>query len=183
MQHATVKKFSWWLAWQHEREERWLGDLSRQGLHLTRSLPFVSTFALDPSVRFVYRLDYQPDISGQKRFQEYLDMYADAGWEYQCSLNAWHYFRRPWQPGVEPELYTDRASLAQLYTRIQRVLGVVGLANLVIFVANLSNFHRMGELRIPDPFMAVHLVLVCLLGYGFLRLQNRVRALNRGMDQ
>jgi hypothetical protein len=54
------------------------------------------------------------------KLQEYIDLYADAGWEYVSAFGGtWHYYRREWHEGEEPRLYTDRESLITHYKRIQ----------------------------------------------------------------
>ncbi|MDG0809303.1 DUF2812 domain-containing protein [Cohnella rhizosphaerae] len=67
-------------------------------------------------------------------------MYRDMGWAYVSSFSGvWHYFRRPWEPGETPKLYTDRESLVEHYKKIKRVMAAMLFANLVILFANFAN--------------------------------------------
>lgn len=185
MQRKTEKRFSLWLSWEHENEERWLDRLSSQGLHLEKAYPFYSTFARDASKRYVYRLDYQAELRTKEKFQDYIDLYADSGWEYTCTYaGMWHYFRRPWQPGETPELYTDRSSLKNHYQRIQRVMAGVFLLNLVVSLPNVTNFLlRNGGAAWSKAILSIavlQVIMLILLGYGYAKMGQKIKAIGQG---
>ncbi len=162
MKQNLEKRFSLWTVWSYEGEETWINKMSEQGLHLDQAYLGWSTFRRDPAVRYTYRLDYRPDLRGPKR-TEYFNLYADAGWEHACTYGGtWHYFRRPWQPGEEQVLYTDRSSLIEHYRRIRRVVGVAALANVVIAMSNL-HLYRLRPMPSGVAYILVFQALVVLL--------------------
>jgi hypothetical protein len=107
-------------SWNYDKEELWINELSAQGLHFKKASLIRSAFIRDESVRYTYRLDFQQGLAPGGKLQEYIDLYADAGWEYVSAFGGtWHYYRREWHEGEEPRLYTDRESLITHYKRIQ----------------------------------------------------------------
>ncbi|NIK69454.1 DUF2812 domain-containing protein [Paenibacillus sp. BK720] len=183
MSDKLIKRNRLTMSWNYEKEEQWLNDMSRDGQHFKKASMLSSFFTKDESVRYTYRLDYQTGQRlGSGKFQEYIDLYRDAGWEYVSSYGSlWHYFRREWQPGEEPRLYTDRDSLIHLYKRMQRVMAIMMLVNLVIMLANMVNLRNFlsGDRfwTIGLPVMVLYLFLFGVLGYGCWRMQKKVNAL------
>ncbi|GLX70328.1 DUF2812 domain-containing protein [Paenibacillus glycanilyticus] len=183
MDDKLIKRRRLIMSWNYEKEEQWLNDLSREGLHFKKAGKFSSSFfARDESVRYTYRLDYQTgQARGSAKFQEYVDLYQGAGWEYVSSYGSlWHYFRREWQPGEEPQLYTDRESLIQFYKRLQRVMGIMLLANLVLMLTNMINLRSFFTDRlwaVGVPLIVLYLCLFAVLGYGLWRMQKKVKGL------
>ena len=58
----TQRKFKWFWAWQDEKEETWLAEMSSQGWHLLRvDGPGFYTFQSGAAADYVYRLDFQAD--------------------------------------------------------------------------------------------------------------------------
>lgn len=169
------------MSWDYEKEERWLNELSAQGLHLTKGGAFSSEFERDETVRYTYGLDYQGGLTKKNgKLDEYIELYRELGWEYVCTTSGiWHFFRRPWEPGETPKLYTDRESLVEHYKKIQRVMTAVLLANVVILLANSTNiFIRLdGGLRwgITVPLLAIYAILFALLGYGIAKMNRKIK--------
>ncbi|GIO65928.1 DUF2812 domain-containing protein [Paenibacillus sp. FSL M7-1455] len=171
------KRFRFTTSWNYEKEEEWLNELSAQGLHLKKAGTFHSLFTRNPSVRYTYRLDYQPGL-GTERLQEYKDLYEDAGWEYVSSYKgAWHYFRTEWESGDLPKLYTDTESLTEHYKKIQRVIGILMLTNVIIFSTNMVNVlnHYSGVWGIILPVACIYVLLFGLLGYGYVKTGKKIK--------
>ncbi|MFD2329199.1 DUF2812 domain-containing protein [Cohnella sp. GCM10020058] len=177
----TEKKRHAWMSWDYEKEERWLNELSAQGLHLTKGGAFSSEFERDETARYTYGLDYQGGLTKKNgKLDEYIELYRDVGWEYVSTTSGiWHYFRRPWEPGETPKLYTDRESLVEHYKKIQRVMAVVLLANLAIVFANFTNiFSRLhGAMRwgVGVPVIFIYASLFALLGYGIAKMNKKIK--------
>ncbi|MWV43141.1 DUF2812 domain-containing protein [Paenibacillus sp. HJL G12] len=179
MSENLKKKHRLTWAWNYEKEEQWINELSEQGLHLKKPGLFTSLFSYDPSVRYTYGMDYQPELRTSSKLQDYFDLYQDAGWEHITSYKGvWHYFRREWNPGERPRLYTDRESLVVQYKKLQRVIGLLLLLNLVIFSVNMANlFSRFSSSLwgIILPVMAIYIILFGLLGYGYVKMGNKIK--------
>lgn len=176
-----VKKRHAWMSWDYEKEERWLNELSAQGFHLVKGGAFRSEFERDETVRYAYGIDYQGGLTKKNgKLDEYIELYRDMGWEYVSTTSGiWHFFRRPWEPGETPKLYTDRDSLVEHYKKIQRVLTVVLFANLAILFANSVNIFSLldGSMRwgITGPLIAIYAILFTLLGYGIAKMNRKIK--------
>ncbi|GIP27003.1 hypothetical protein J23TS9_21330 [Paenibacillus sp. J23TS9] len=181
MGERLEKRYRLTMSWNYEKEEQWINELSEQGLHLKKAGALKSFFTNDPTTRYTYRLDYQPGLKKNHAMQDYLDLYQDAGWEYVVSYgSAWHYFRKEFIPGEPPRLYTDRESLIAQYKKIQRVMGGVFIANIVIFSANMTNLLSRFSDRlwgIIVPVMAIYFILFVLLGFGYVKTGNKIKKL------
>lgn len=135
MQPQTVRRFKWFWAWNDDREEAWLEEMSRQGLHLrSLGLPGFYYFERGEPDDYAYRLDFN---TSHKDRANYLTIFNDAGWEHLGKLGGWEYFRKQRKPGEVAEIFTDTESKIQKYTRL--------LIYLVIF------FPIMIVLLISDP--------------------------------
>ena len=81
--------------------------------------------------RDVYRMDY---ITDRKDYQNYLQLFRDAGWEHLGEMGGWQYFRKTAKEGEQPEIYTDNASKATKYQRLMTIL-IVFLPIFMMFIA------------------------------------------------
>lgn len=181
MKQQTEKRYRLFMSWDYEREEAWLNEMSEKGLHFQKASLLSSSFERNDSKRYTYRLDYQTGIQKGAKFQEYIDLYQDAGWEYVSSYGSmWFYFRREWQPGEPPQLYTDRDSLVVLYKKIQRMMGIMLLVNLVVLLGNMMNLiPRLHDHRwwIVLPVLGIYMFIFGLLGYGYTRMGSKINRL------
>jgi hypothetical protein len=124
MEPTTQWKFRWFWPWQDDREEAWLGNLSREGWHLSKfGFPRIYLFQKGDPKNFVYRLDYQ--TSRMKDREAYLQLFRDAGWEPVGKLAAWEYFRKETADGEAPEIFTDPESKIRKYN-CRRYCGIWG---------------------------------------------------------
>ena len=65
---------------------------------------------------YVYRLDWRE--ASRKELPDYLQLFADAGWEHVGSLSGWQYFRRLTAEEPTPEIFTDVDSKVAKYERM-----------------------------------------------------------------
>ena len=103
-------------AWEDDKEERWLEEMAISGWHLTGAVPFTWYFQKGEPARMVYRLDYK--LTLDKDYQEYRQIFADAGWELVCVMSNWHYYRILPENDKVPEIYNDNHSRAVKYQRL-----------------------------------------------------------------
>jgi hypothetical protein len=159
MDTTILKRFNWFWPWQDEKEEAWLEKMSQDGWHLKSvSLPCVYTFGKGDPRRYTYRLDYMPTEKG--KFQEYLQIFRDAGWEYLGELSNWRYWRKLDVAGETSEIFTDTESILRKY---RRLLGYMG------FFLALMVFLGMQVFRDLPGIEAGPLTLVSAI-YMFAKL-------------
>jgi hypothetical protein len=140
MKKDAIRKMKWFWPWQDAREEAWLEEMSKQGLHLKQ--PHIwgeYEFIKSLPKSYLYRLDFR-DSMKQKDKDAYVRLFTDLGWEHIGEVNGWQYFRREANPGDPQELYTDVDSKIQKYNRLLTWLGLMYPSYLVIFIALWSEY-------------------------------------------
>jgi hypothetical protein len=151
--------------WQEEKKTEWLQAMACQGWLLEKIRPFHYIFRRGEQADMIYRLDYIR-LYG-KKWQEYLALFRDAGWEYVGGFARWRYFRKPNCSGEIQEIYTDAVGQIGKYKRFMRVI----LAILVLTIINLvQTFYpdNPGRHILVGPFRLIHFFyFICLLLLGY----------------
>jgi hypothetical protein len=174
MDKTTVRKFRWFWAWQDEKEEAWLGEMSRKGYHLISvTLPCIYTFAEGKPRKYVYRLDYQPYSKKDK--DDYFQLFSDAGWEHIGEMGAWQYFRKEAKPGETPEIFTDIESKVAKYKRLLGYLFIFLVPLWTILIIQLSDNPYSWFIGIKIFILVVGLFMM----YAFIRIALRIKQLRR----
>lgn len=117
---------------QWKEEEKYLTDMHAKGWKLEHAVfPGVYHFTRCEPEDVVYQLDYNED--SEKNREQYVQVFADCGWEYVQNFVGYSYFRKPaaQMNGEREEIFSDNASRADM---IRRVFGGRGVALLVCFV-------------------------------------------------
>jgi hypothetical protein len=172
MDKTTITKFRWFWAWQDEKEESWLGEMSGKGFHLAEvGLPGFYRFTVGQPRSYVYRLDYQPYF--KKDRDNYLQIFQDAGWEHIGEMASWQYFRKEAAPGEEPEIFTDNESKITKYKRLLGYLFIFLVPLWTVFIIQLSES--------PYPWfrgIQIFILIVSLFFlYAVIRILLRIRKL------
>lgn len=169
MAENVIRKYKWFWAWQDEKEEAWLRQMSQEGLHLASlGFPGFYNFVAGEPANYVYRLDY---ITNSKDYQNYLQLFKDAGWEHLGRMGGWQYFRTLAGEGELPEIYSDPDSKIQKYRRLLAYLTIF----LPIMIAVVSRGHEA-----PPFYVGVQVVYAVLLGayiFAAVKLIGRIREL------
>ena len=175
MEKKTILKFKWFWAWNDEKEEAWLGQMASEGWHLKElGLPGNYIFESGAPRKDVYRLDY---INNRSGYQNYLQLFTDAGWEHIGVMGGWQYFRKPMQGDLAPEIYTDNASKAQKYQRVLIFLAIL-LPALTMFVIRPTTGGRtlFDLYSILKTIMGFFLIFYV---YAMLRIFRRILQLQK----
>ena len=175
MTNILVTKRKWFWAWQDEKEEAWLAEMARLGLHLN-DVPFPGSYQFkngEPA-DYVYRLDYQSLKTKEK--DSYLQLFADAGWEQVGEMGGWVYFRYQVTNGEAPEIYSDLESKIGKYQRVMLYL-VTLLPIMFLLMNNLSAADN------PGPFFMIvqglSALLMLLYAFGMIQLFIRINKLKK----
>ena len=135
----TLRKYRWYWAWEDEKEEIWLREMSNQGWHLNRvDFPGWYNFIKGEPKDYAYRLDWAAD---GKKSADYFQLFKDAGWDYLGEMNSWQYFRKEAVNGLAPEIFTDYDSKVYKYRRIIGIL-VIFVPIILISFINLSDMNH-----------------------------------------
>jgi len=180
MESTLVHKSKWFWAWQDDREEAWLGEMARQGLHLQHAGLFGQYAFEQGAPRDVaYRLDF---ITQSKKKPDYFQLFQDAGWEHVGEMGGWQYWRKDVEAGKATEIFTDNASKIQKY---QRLLGflVIFFSIYTLFLANYGNSTSQSGggffSMLYEILFFVFFVVVMLYLFAMLMILRRVSILKK----
>ena len=170
---TTNTKFKWFWAWQDEKEELWLHEMAKQGLHFqsVSSLGFYKFEAGEPRNDY-YRMDF---IIDRKDYEEYLQLFKDAGWEHLGEMGGWQYFRTRAERNAIPEIYTDKDSKAQKYQRLIIILTIFLPIFVTMGTRQIDPTSRFSELYLAGKFLIN--ILMLIYAYAMIMIFRRIQQL------
>ncbi len=161
----TKLKVFW--AWQDEQEEAWLRAMANRGWHLISiKVPGIYRFQRGEPKDVAYRMDFT--MTRGEKYEEYLQLFRDAGWEHMGKMGNWQYFRRTAAAGEDPQIYTDPESKIQKYRRLLGSLVVIMPVYIALLIAPPF-----------DEFSVVGAVFMLLFMVAILKLIQRISQLKR----
>ena len=172
MKHAVYKIF---FAWEHEKEENWLNEMSAKGLQLVNIGFCRYVFEDTEPGSYNYRIELLNNLSSHAESIAYIRFLEETGVEHIGSYFRWVYFRRKTADGPF-NIYSDLQSKITHYRRILYLL--LGISPLIIF--NLFNFlpRVLSSGRFSDYLLCF--LLLCfgiLIGKGIFSLATKIRQL------
>jgi len=172
MTEQTIRKYKLFGAWQDDKEETWLGQMSQQGYHLASlGFPGFYYFTTGEPCNYVYRLDFLTDT---KDYAHYLQLFKDAGWEHLGRMGSWQYFRILAKEGESPEIYTDPDSKVQKYRRLLAYLTIfLPILNVIVLRRLDSSSHEVLQFI---SFVA-YIALMAVYIFAVIQLIRRINQL------
>jgi len=165
-QKTTKTVFRMLMAWNDEKEGRWLAEQERSGWRLKAVRCFGYTFERSAAGDVAYRLDYGPARFNDK--SEYFGLFHDAGWEHVGTRGLWQYFRKPVVDGQTPEIYTDPQYRIVMY---QRLIGLCGAMLAMLIAITSSNLSSANSTLTRYPaFLILYITMMAIFAYGTARL-------------
>ena len=181
MNDTLVKKFKWFWYWQDDKEEAWLGEMARQGLHLQKmnSLGHRYSFIQGKPKDVAYRLDF---VKNARKTSDYFQLFQDAGWEHVGEMGGWQYWRKDVEAGKVPEIFTDTESKVRKYQRLLTYF-TISIPLFVFYVIDFNNSHTHYHLpffaALENIFYAVFFVLFMSFFFSIFMILRRVSELKR----
>jgi hypothetical protein len=163
----------------YEEEERWLRQQHQNGWKLAKMTPpCFYTFERCEPEDVIYRLDFKNQATG-----DYMQMYADFGWEYAGKCVGWLYFRKSASQvdtEKEGELFSDNESKVDM---VQQVISTRMLPILILFlccvlpqtVRALDGKGSVGLLVFWLILLAIYLYILLHCGLKLLRLKRKYK--------
>ena len=109
----TIKKFKLSLAYDIEKEAKWLTELSSKGFHFFKYKFGFYYFEEDHGKSYIYQTDFQ------EANEDYFELYKETGWEHvHTEIAQYHYFRGDKTEIGDKRIYSDPASVKGMYQRM-----------------------------------------------------------------
>lgn len=131
-----MKKVKYRFYVDHEKEEQWVNEMSREGWHLERFIVFRYSFVKGKPGAYIYRNELLNGLTSSEK-NDYLDFLKGSGIEVVHKFGGWAYLRKKASDGTF-EIYTDTASKISYYNRILNLFTILLLCNLVMGIFNLN---------------------------------------------
>lgn len=160
-ERRTMHKWFW--VWEFDKEEVWLNEMANTGWVLDRVGFCKYTFVKSEPEEYTVRLEMHDYDQG------YVDFVEDTGAEYVGRMAKWIYFRKRTENG-KFEIFSDIDSRIQHLERIGKMLTIVGIANLLIGIANTFNYINIGW---------INLLCATVLMYGLGRIHGKKESLEK----
>ena len=148
----TVRKL--FLAWQHEKEEQWLNQMSASGWQLTHPGLFNDRFEQGPPNQYQYALEYI-NLSDAK-MKDYFAFLEEAGIEIIGQTLNWVYYRKA-NDGRPFEIFSDLASKTEHMQRLLKIYYIFFVLEGFFFIDNLLEL-------LSGDFGTRHIVMTILFG-------------------
>ena len=116
----TFKKYKYFSIFNYQKEQDYLREMHRQGWRFVKVTGIgIYHFEECEPADVIYQLDYNQEGSAHQ--DEYIQMFADCGWEYLQDYMGYSYFRKPASEcdGSE-EIFCDDESRLEMMNRIYK---------------------------------------------------------------
>lgn len=177
MNHTKYKIF---FAWQHEKEEKWLNKMSREGLELMGVGFCRYEFRENNLNQFEYKLEFMNDLPSSYRSQDYIRFLEETGIEFVGSFFRWAYFKKK-SDGEPFEIFSDIKSRVDHYKRIRLLLIGITPLNIANSINILSRYFDYGSKK----FLAMGILFVILstvLIVESLLITKKINRMNKDRD-
>lgn len=169
--------FKWFWAWNFEKEEKWLNEMSAKGLQLV-SVGFCR-YVFEEGTRgeYAYRLELLKELPSNIESVSYIRFLEETGIEYIGSVVRWAYFRKRTADGAF-ELYSDIDSRIKHYKRIMTLFIAVMPAVVFPAISNLNNYlDRRYSVMLGLSILSF--LIAFLLGLGVIKILRKINKLKR----
>lgn len=165
---SELKKVrKWFWIWQFEEEEQWLNQMADSGWVLEKLGFAVYYFRPCEPGAYIIRTEMR------NKDEDYVNFVESTGAEYVGRMAKWIFFRRKTELG-EFQLFSDLESRIGHLQKAAKVMKGVGIANLVIGMANSFNPAFYG---IPIGWINLLCATLCMYAYG--RLQGKLDSMEK----
>ena len=164
----TIHKWFW--AWDFEKEENWLNEMSSKGLQLV-AVGFCK-YVFEEAIKgeYAYKLEFLENLSSNPESISYIRFLEETGVEYIGSIMRWAYFRKKVAEGAF-EIYSDIDSIIKHYRRIRALLIGVTPINVIAFF----NLNKHIEFRNWTSFgFSISFFVILLLGVGIFKVSKKI---------
>ena len=169
-----IKKFFW--AWEFEKEEKWLNEMSAKGLALIDCSFCRYSFEECEPGEYGFKIQLLEHRPSHPESEQYIRFMEETGAEQIASYINWVYFRKKTAEGPF-ELFSDLESKIKHLILVKNLLVPIGVLNIGIFMMNFVNFAFNYPRGILIPF--INLALAVLVFAGASAIKKKIKALKK----
>lgn len=153
----SIIKYKWFWAWDFDKEERWLNEMSEKGLQLTAVKAIRYKFDEGIPNEYTYRIEMLDELPSTKKSRDYIRFLEETGVEMIGCYIRWVYLRKKKSEG-DFDLFSDLDSRINHLTKILYFLAVFIPIELMCAI-NLWNSYSSHK----EPYSLVFALLASLL--------------------
>ena len=141
----------WFWAWQNDKEEKFLDNMSEYGRRLTQVSLGKYVFTKDDSGKVKYQIDFKGSTKTTET--EYIQFYEDSDWHVIGKPGPWYYFAREYDDENEPDIsiFNNNNSRMRKYRRIFLYLLISGFPVYFYTIFILSTVDKQN-FYFPNPY-------------------------------
>lgn len=170
----TKTEFRFYTITQYEKEQVYLQKRHREGWKFSHvTLPGFYQFVKCEPEDVVYQLDYNQEGLAHK--DEYVQMFADCGWEHILDFVGYSYFRKPASELKEDEgIFCDDNSRLDMMRRVfkGRMIPLLIIFCCILIPQLISQSMLNGFLS-PLPIMFIFLLVIYVMIFVAFGIQYR----------
>ncbi len=170
----VIKKLFW--AWDFEKEEKWLNEMSAKGLALVDYSWCRYSFEECEPGEYTNKIQLLEHRPNHPESEQYIRFMEETGAEQVASYMNWVYFRKKTAEGPF-ELFSDIESKMNHLILVKKLLLPIGVLNLGIFIMNIVNFALNYPSGIWIPF--INLACAVLIFAGLSGINKKIKALKK----
>lgn len=176
-----ITKYKLFFAWDYEKEEKWINQMSQKGLQLEKVGFLKYIFNEEEQGKYIYRLQFLDNLPMVKGSQDYINFVEDSGAEYVDNYFRWVYFRRNSELG-EFKLFSDvESKIKHLYT-LFKLFVTLFCMDFIIAITNMIHLFRSNEIGSGNLMEISRIVVIAsalLMGYASIRIGATLRNLKK----
>ena len=174
----TKKEFRWFSIAQHVQEQDYLREQHKKGWKFVKVTGIgIYHFEKCEPEDVIYQLDYNQEGSAHK--DEYLQMFADCGWEYIQEFVGYSYFRKSAaEMNGDEEIFCDDESRLAMMERVYkgRLLPLLVLFFACLmpqFIINLTG-GRYLVASFMGGILVIYVVVFAVFAVQYYRFKNKI---------
>ena len=170
----VIKKFFW--AWDFEKEEKWLNEMSAKGLALVGYSICTYSFEECEPGEYTHKIQLLEHRPSHPESEMYIRFMEETGAEQVASYLNWVYFRKKTAEGPF-ELFSDIESKMNHLILIKKVFLPFAYLNLFVGLYNFINLFINAPAFSWVPF--INIGCFGLLMFGAHKIQKKINALKK----
>ena len=166
------------MAWEYEKEEKWLNEMAAKGLALVDYSIFRYSFEPCEPGEYSFKIQLLEHRPSHPESEQYIRFMEETGAEQVASYINWVYFRKKTSEGAF-EIFSDIESKMSHLILIKKLLLPIAVLNLGIFLMNMVNFAINYPRGLWIPF--INLAGAVLIFAGLSGINKKIKALKKEM--